>query len=85
MQAASRGSSGSISRIVDEVNTPKTSGPLVFLSDALKLAVSDALWRYFCSNLKQFAHVDVFKNRYKCQKFASGCHAESEGAPLMHL
>lgn len=85
VQAASRGSSGSISRIIDEKNTSTTSGTLVILTDGQKIAVSNIFWKKFCSNLKQFAIIDVYKNKFKAQK-TSGCRDGGlHGSPHMHM
>lgn len=85
VQAASRGSSGSISRIIDEKNTPTTSGPLVILTDGQKIAVSNMLWKKFCSNLKQFSMIDVYKNKFKVQKTGGGHDVGLHGSPYMRM
>jgi hypothetical protein len=85
VQAASRGSSGSISRIIDEKSTSATSGPLVILTDGQKIAVSNALWKKFCSNLEQFAIMDVYKSKSKLQKTSGGHDVGLHGSPHMHM
>lgn len=86
VQAASRGSSGSILRIIDERNTPTTSGPLVTLTDAQKTAVSNALLKEFCSNLKQYAIIDDCNDKLKLQKTGGGGHDVGlHGSPRMHM
>lgn len=84
VQAASRGSSGSISKIIDERDTSTTSGPLVTLSCEQKRAVCNVLWRKYCTNLKQFDYVDAYRNKLKHQKTADGHFLEPSGAPYMH-
>jgi hypothetical protein len=85
VQAASRGSSGSISRIIDEKNTSTISGPLVILTDGQKIAVSNILWKKFCSNLKQFSIIDVYKNKFKVQKTGGGHDVGLHGSPHMYM
>jgi hypothetical protein len=85
VQAASRGSSGSIARIIDEKNTPTTSGPLVILTDGQKTAVSSVLWKKFCSSLKQFSIIDDCKNKFKVQKTGGGHDVGLHGSHHMHM
>ena len=84
VQAASRGSSGSISKIIDEKNTSTSSGLLVILTSGQKRAVCNVLWRKYCTNLKQFDYVDAYKNKFRYQKSADGHFPQPNGAPHMH-
>lgn len=85
VQAASRGSSGSISKIIDEKSTSTSSGLLVILSSGQKRAVCNVLWRKYCTNLKQFDCVHAYKNKINLQKTADGGHfAQPRGQPYTH-
>lgn len=84
VQAASRGSTGSISKIIDEKSASTTSGPLVTLSCEQKRAMCNVLWRKYCTNLKQFDNVDAYKNKLKHQKTADGHFVEPNGASQVH-